>query len=325
MALPLILTADAIGLFAFFGQPEWGIFASGSGAPLLLADSVYSVEYSRDYQISDFPQEAGAFASYNKVQVPFQAKVSFLANRLRYNFFATVEQATASLDLVTVVMPEFTYPNANITHYGFRRTARNGKTLVMFEVWCEEVRILASSKLSGSNTGTKASDIGTAAGGEGAAGAAGEQGGTGGTGGVPGNGTGPSAATGSPGQFNGLIGENTDQTSPGSDLGTQSSNGAAPQSSGQVQPTPTQPTQQGGFSGQIGENTDQTSAGPPTPVIIPPDANTPVGSGGAEPDGADISFSAPGVPNGPTTPPAVSGAAGTSGIPKVIGSMDEIQ
>lgn len=140
-----LLTADAPGLFALFGQPLWGIFDSQSGAPVLEADSVFSVEYARDYHISDYQQENGAFASYNKVQVPFQAKVSFLANQLRFNFLATAEPACASLGLVTVVMPEFAYPNANLVHYGFRRTARNGKTLILFDVWCEEVRILPSA------------------------------------------------------------------------------------------------------------------------------------------------------------------------------------
>lgn len=141
----ILLTADAPGLFALFGQPQWGIFDAQSGAPILQADAVYSVEYARDYHISDFPQENGAFASYNKVQVPFQAKVSFLANQLRFNFLAQAEPAVASLGLVTVVMPEFSYPSANLTHYGFQRTARSGKTLILFDVWCEEVRILPSA------------------------------------------------------------------------------------------------------------------------------------------------------------------------------------
>lgn len=140
-----LLIADAPGLFAAFGQPQWGIYDARSGSPVLEADSVFSVEYARDYHISDYQQENGAFASYNKVQVPFQAKVSFLANQLRYNFLATAEPAVASLGLVTVVMPEFAYPSANLTHYGFRRTARSGKTLILFDVWCEEVRILPSA------------------------------------------------------------------------------------------------------------------------------------------------------------------------------------
>jgi hypothetical protein len=143
MASPFtLLTADLLGP-GLLGLPQWGIFGQG-GQPLLQADSVFSIEYARDYKISDAPQEQGAFMSYNKVQVPYTAKVSFLANQLRYNFLAEVEPAVASLDFVSVVMPEFTYTNANLTHYGFRRTARAGKTLILFDVWAEEIRIVGS-------------------------------------------------------------------------------------------------------------------------------------------------------------------------------------
>lgn len=137
-----LLTADNLGP-GLLGLPQWGIFGA-NGQPILQADSVFSVEYARDYKISDAPQEQGAFMSYNKVQVPYTAKVGFLANQLRYNFLATVEPAVASLGFVSVVMPEFTYKNANLVHYGFRRSARAGKTLILFEVWAEEVRIVGS-------------------------------------------------------------------------------------------------------------------------------------------------------------------------------------
>ena len=147
--LPVLALVDAIGLGVFSG-PQWGIFAQ-SGAPVLVANSVFGVEYARDYRISDYPQEQGAFESYNKVQVPYQAKITFLVGgsvAARAAFLEAAGSAVAALDLFTIVTPEFSYPNANLTHYSYRREARHGVTLIMVDVWCEEVRITGTAQLS---------------------------------------------------------------------------------------------------------------------------------------------------------------------------------
>lgn len=148
-AAPVLVLADAIGLGVFSG-PQWGIFSKGGG-PVLVADSVFGMEYARDYRISDYQQEAGSFQSYNKVQVPFQAKVTFLVGGSaieRTAFLAAAEVACASLALVVVATPEFFYPSANLTHYSYRREARHGATLLEVDVWCEEVRITGAAQLS---------------------------------------------------------------------------------------------------------------------------------------------------------------------------------
>lgn len=138
------LTADSPSIGSAFGAPQWGIFTQ-QGAPLLVVDSVASIEYSRDYHISDYPQEQGAFESYNKVQLPFQAKIGFLINQSRVQFLQNIEAAVASLDLVVVATPEISYSSANLTHYGYRRESSGGVTLIRVEVWCEEVRISATA------------------------------------------------------------------------------------------------------------------------------------------------------------------------------------
>ena len=138
-----LLTADAPGAGAF-GAAQWGIFTQ-EGASIIAVDAVDSVEYARDYKISDYPQEKGAFESYNKVKVPYQSKVGFLINATRRDFLQAIEAAIASLDLVTVVTPEVTYASANLTHYGYHREARSGVTLVRVDVWCEEVRIVGAA------------------------------------------------------------------------------------------------------------------------------------------------------------------------------------
>lgn len=142
MGSPL-LTADLIGP-SLLGGPQWGIFGP-SGQPIIVADSVDNVGYSRDYRISNYPQEQGAFMTYNKVKIPFDAKVGFLSNRTRVELLNSLEQIAASLDFVVVVMPEISYPSGNIVHYDFMREEYRGKTLIRVMIWIQEVRIVAAS------------------------------------------------------------------------------------------------------------------------------------------------------------------------------------
>lgn len=126
--------------------PQWGLY-DANGNPVLVANSVAGIEYAHDWRLSDYPQEQGAFANYNKVQVPYVAKVRFLVADavLRQQFLRQAEKVCASLDFVTVVTPDIPYLNANPTHAGYRRTGHNGVTLILVEVWCEQVRLFGST------------------------------------------------------------------------------------------------------------------------------------------------------------------------------------
>jgi len=147
IAAPILALGDVSGIPNPVAPGQWGIFDT-SGQPILDADAVDNLEYARDYRISDYPQEQGAFESYNKVQLPYEAKVGFLVAQTRVEFLNSIEDIMSSLDLVSVVSPEITYPNANLVRYGYRRVARNGVSMILVEVWCEEVRETASASLS---------------------------------------------------------------------------------------------------------------------------------------------------------------------------------
>ena len=140
----------------------WGIFDS-IGNPVLEADSVFAVEYQHDYRISDYPQEQGAFQSYNQVPVPWVAKITFLVSSSREGsvaglsqvsnvkrglFLSQAENAAFGLTLYTVVTPEFAYVNANVIHVSYRRIARQSVSMLMVDVWCEEVRVIGQGFLS---------------------------------------------------------------------------------------------------------------------------------------------------------------------------------
>lgn len=157
-----LLTQDDSALERLLGKAAWGIY-SQNGYPVLEVDSVADVDYSRDYDLSYYPQEQGSFETYNKVQKPFQAKLGFLINQTRVSFLQSVEAAVASLELVTVVTPEVSYPSANLLHYGYRREQKRGVTMIRVEVWCEEIRLTAGTNLgqaSAQNTGGTTYPIG---------------------------------------------------------------------------------------------------------------------------------------------------------------------
>lgn len=156
----VLLAADAIGIFGTSLNPEWGIFKSG--VPVVIADNVVSVDFKRDWNLADFPIEQGAFESYDKVQVPFDARVRFSAGGAaedREALLISVQRVAASLDLFDVVTPEITYTNVNVVHYDYRRQARGGLGLLVVDVWCQEVRVTATATFSNTQAPASASAV----------------------------------------------------------------------------------------------------------------------------------------------------------------------
>lgn len=145
-----LMQADSLNVASSFGAPLWGIFGE-SGQPVLTTNSVLNVEFARDYRISDYPQEKGAFQSYNKVRTPYQAKITFIITDTRVEFLRNVDRAVDSLEFVAVVTPEVSYPSANLTHYDYRRQKEN-TSLIAVTVWVQEVRIAGQTTLTDSGT-----------------------------------------------------------------------------------------------------------------------------------------------------------------------------
>lgn len=148
-----VLTSDAGGLPVAPNQKsKWGIYTAGSTVVLAIApDSIVSLEYKRDWRIPNYPQENGAFESYNKVKMPFDARLHMtkggsLADRQA--FLIDLESAAASLDLYDIVTPEETYLNANISHINYMRRADHGLGLIEVEIWLTEIRVTSNPSFS---------------------------------------------------------------------------------------------------------------------------------------------------------------------------------
>lgn len=141
-----LLVDDTVYSLVGFGEPRWGIY-NGENNPIAISDTVMSVDFKQGWHISDYPIERGDFVSYNKVQTPFNAKVTLVkggTNAERAQFLSAVENAAASLDMVSIVTPEVTYLDSNIESYNYRRSALNGATLLIVEISLIEIRQIAS-------------------------------------------------------------------------------------------------------------------------------------------------------------------------------------
>jgi hypothetical protein len=155
-ATPPPVSSDGSGNHDIIDGPQWGIF-NADMTPAIIGDSVVSEALVKESKISSYPVEApdtktgqAGFQSYNKVQMPFQARVAISQAgdvATRQAFMDAVDAAYQSLTLYSVVTPEKTYTSANVVHYSFDRDVRQTSRIVA-DIWLEEVRTTATATLS---------------------------------------------------------------------------------------------------------------------------------------------------------------------------------
>jgi hypothetical protein len=138
----LISFGGATLIRKIFGN-QWGIF-SQFGIPIMLADTVYSVKYQNNSQVSQAPVEKGSFTSYNKVANPYQATVTMIRGggdaTLRGLFIAQLELLSKSTLLFHVITPEYVHINAAITGYDYARMPQDGARMIAANIYLEEIR-----------------------------------------------------------------------------------------------------------------------------------------------------------------------------------------
>ncbi len=110
--------------------------------------STFSVDFSREARISTFLVEAGGFATYNKVQLPANPVVTLIldgSENDRTAFLNLINAASESTDLYSIVTPEIVYYNYNVERYTYTRRANRGATLLIVEIFLQEVREITAS------------------------------------------------------------------------------------------------------------------------------------------------------------------------------------
>lgn len=139
-ALPIVKETRPLGLFG----TTWGI-VDQNGSALLTPDSFVDFEYREERKIPTYPLEEGSFSSYNKVALPFDCRVTVSCSgngkMSKEAFLAAIEKLLSSLTLCSVVTPNTTYKSCNLIHVDYRREAKQGATLLLAQLWFQEIRI----------------------------------------------------------------------------------------------------------------------------------------------------------------------------------------
>lgn len=152
MADPLA-TQDSPDLPVTGRPPQWGIFKDGK--TVVTADGVSVMEYKKDFDLPTFPIEGGAFSNYNKVELPADISVKFIAGTsvaVRKALLDSIEAIQGTLDVYDVFMPEKNYTSYNVDHVDFRRALSGGLGIISAEVWLREIRITASVTFTSTKT-----------------------------------------------------------------------------------------------------------------------------------------------------------------------------
>lgn len=137
---------------------QWGIYTDG-GVQIVRPDSVIGFGYSAEYRIADYPIEQGGFESYDKVALPFMARVIMAKGGTlaeRQSFHQAIEAIRGDRELYTVVTPEALYLDVNITRVELDRSQQRGAGMLVVELYLQEIRQKATAKFS--NTRDPASD-----------------------------------------------------------------------------------------------------------------------------------------------------------------------
>ena len=150
------LADDVLSLFPFSTSQQWGIFLDG--VPVIIAESVLSIEFKQEWVIADYPIEEGGFESYDKVQRPFDVRMKFSAGRneaARQALLESVQSIAGDYNLYDFVSPTDIIESVNIQHFDYQRTATSGLGLFVIEVWGWQIQVSVGSGLS--NTASPAS------------------------------------------------------------------------------------------------------------------------------------------------------------------------
>ncbi len=177
---PSLNSVIALGrlALALTSKPLWGIYkvdpaaANGAGTtdeqgntvelpevvvhpparPVIVPDSFSKFQFQQEWQVSNAPVQEGAFASYNKVNTPYEITLRMTKGgslQSRQKFLDTLEIIAGSLDLFKVVTPERAYLNCNITGYRIvREGAQGAYFFAEVEVRFIEIRIVQAQYTS---------------------------------------------------------------------------------------------------------------------------------------------------------------------------------
>jgi hypothetical protein len=171
------VVTGALGGFGALGSLP-GLSALGLPNIVPVTASMVDFAYKQDWPISNYPQEQGAFQSYDKVTLPFDVRLKLACGgptSTRQAFLNTVfaiaggtpqgvslalPGSNSSLPLFDIVTPELSYTSCSCTHLDFARSAQNGATLIIADMWFQQISVTSTTNYQSTQTPVVAGQYG---------------------------------------------------------------------------------------------------------------------------------------------------------------------
>lgn len=122
-------------------QNQWGVFNS-KGSQVIKPDSVVDFGNTNSWDLPRYPIQDGAFASFNKVIVPFEVMVRMTKGGEvtdRITFLQQIAAIAGDTNLYTVMTPEQSYANVNVTRYEYQRRGSAGAYFIDVDVYFVQI------------------------------------------------------------------------------------------------------------------------------------------------------------------------------------------
>src|ERR1700759_4586363 len=159
-----VLTADDPSVKDATTTAVYGIYLPGQSDPVLKPDSFISYSYMNDSRLSTYPQEAGSFQTYNKVENPYDVRIQMTKGGTVTEvaaFLAAAEKLikTKDLNLYDVITPERTYASANVYKISHDHKRDHGANMATVDLYLNEIRVTASASYTNTKSPTTTGNL----------------------------------------------------------------------------------------------------------------------------------------------------------------------
>jgi hypothetical protein len=121
-------TAGALAPVSNYVATQWGVLDQ-KGNLVVDPDSIIDFDNRNEWNVVSMPVQAGSFASYNKVVVPFECSVRMTKGGSindRTAFLQQIAAIAGDTNLYDIITPERVYQDVNITRYEVSRRGAGG-------------------------------------------------------------------------------------------------------------------------------------------------------------------------------------------------------
>lgn len=161
-----LLTGDSPNLLNVLGNivgigTQWGIFDT-NGNQVVQPDSIVGFDYRKEYTISDYPVEQGAFESYDKVETPYEITIRMTKGGSlsdRQTFLSSIDTIKGDTNLYSIATPEVTLVNGNIVSVDYSRKNDRGVGLITVDCRVMEVRETAQQQFTNTPSSFSSSNV----------------------------------------------------------------------------------------------------------------------------------------------------------------------